>query len=119
MNFNPSNARIDWNQASRYLPFRINSTHIFMVGGLSNSYKLEDGFEDVSEDEDKCPTNYTGPIRTDVADNILGGGKFFREAWVYDGYRWSQTKPMLSVRDNPSCGLVEMNDGEVLNIGIV
>ena len=95
--------------------FRINSTHIFMVGGLSNTYELEDEFtDDVPKDVKGCPKDYPPYLVQEIEDNTVGGGKFFREAWVYDGFRWSQTEPMSSVRDNPVCSLVEMDDGEVL-----
>ena len=86
-----------------------------MVGGLSNTYELEDEFaDDVPKDEKGCPKDYPPYLVEEIETNTVGGGKFFREAWIYDGSRWSPTEPMSSVRDNPVCSLVEMDDGEVL-----
>ena len=93
-----------------------------MVGGLSNTYELQDAFaeeftdNDVPEVVNNCPKGYPAFSEKKIEDDSAGGGKFFREAWVYDGSRWSQTEPMSAIRDTPACSLVEMDDGEVLKI---
>ena len=85
-----------------------------MVGGLSNTYNLTDGFNDVPKDEKGCPTDYPAYLVQEVEDNAVGGGTYFKEAWVYDGSRWTTIEPMSSVRVSPVCSLVEMDDGEVI-----
>ena len=95
--------------------FRINSTHIFMVGGLSNAYNLTNVFDEGPTDNTGCPTEYPRYLVEVIGNNSVGGGTYFKEAWIFDGSEWTAIKPMWTIRDTPSCSLVEMDDGEVEN----
>ena len=85
-----------------------------MAGGLSNTHKLVNVFED-EKVEKRCPTDYELEHEVEIKDNSAGGGTNFGDAWIYDGSGWTAIEPMSSVRVSPVCSLVEMDDGEVFS----
>ena len=42
------------------------------------------------------------------------------DAWMYDGYYWSDLPPMSTVRDRPACTLVQLQNGDInLLVGLL
>ncbi len=90
--------------------FRINSTHLFMAGGLAQTFNLVKDFA-----EEDYVRDSTGCLRASNATLVdgIGGGTYFDRAWIFDGKDWRNIAPMSVARDQPACSLVEMDDGEV------
>jgi hypothetical protein len=90
--------------------FRINSTHLFMAGGLAQTFNLVNDFA-----EEDYVRDSTGCLRASNATLVdgIGGGTYFDRAWIFDGKDWHNITHMSVARDQPACSLVEMDDGEV------
>ena len=47
------------------------------------------------------------------AEGIFVAGRALNDAWMYDGYYWTELPPMSTIRDRPACTLVQLDNGDV------